>query len=88
MKGYFDSKFQEAMNLSADANYDIAYEYDVAGRIVKETVTGTINRVVAYTYDENDNITTEVVTLEGKTITKTYTYNESSNITNIAVVVS
>lgn len=86
MKGYFDSKLQEVLNLSSGSNYDVAYEYDESGRIVKETVTGSISRVVAYTYDENDNITKEVITFDGKTITKTYTYNELNNITNITVV--
>lgn len=86
MKGYFDSKFQELLSLSSDGNYAVAYAYDEAGRIITETVTGDISRVITYSYDPSDNIEKEVIAFDGKTITKTYTYDESNNITNIAVV--
>lgn len=88
MKGYYDAKLSEALNLSVGESYDIAYGYDEAGRIIKEEVTGSIERIVEYTYDANDNISTEILTVEGKTITKTYTYDEFNNISGVNTVVS
>lgn len=88
MKGYYDAKLAEALSLASGDSYSIAYEYDLQGRIVKETVTGDIARTVAYTYDENDNIITEIINVNGKTITKTYSYDTYNNITNVATVVS
>ena len=87
MKGYFDTKITEALTLASGQGYTVSYEYDEAGRIVKETVIGAINREVSYSYDANDNITTETINVDGKTIMKSYSYDRNSNISTIAVAV-
>lgn len=88
MRGYYEARLSQDLMLTKGEAYDVSYEYDHASRIIKETVTGSINRVIAYTYDVNDNISTEIINVDSKVITKTYTYDESNNITSVAIVVS
>lgn len=88
MKGYYESRFTNDLTLAKDEAYNITYTYDLSGRISKEVVTGSINRVVDYTYDIHDNIATEIASVDNKTITKTYTYDEHNNITGVTVVVA
>lgn len=88
MKGYYDLRLSNDLTLAKNEAYNIAYEYDGTGRISKETVTGSTNRVVDYTYDVNDNIVMQVIAIDEKVITKTYTYDEHNNITGVTVVVA
>ena len=88
MKGYFDSKINEALTLAIGNEYDITYDYDETGRITKETVSGTVTRVTSYAYNAADNIVTETIVIGEKTVTKTYGYDEFNNIKTVSVRVT
>ena len=74
------------MTLNKDGNYTVTYGYDAKGRIVTETVTGDIERITTFSYDENDNVSKEVYEDGVIVITKEYSYEpETGNITTITV---
>lgn len=74
----------QRMSLYVDGNFNVAYSYDSGGRIIEERVTGSVNRVINYEYDEKDNLIKEIYNDTIKTITKVYTYDEvSGNVTSI-----
>ena len=67
-------------------NINRAYEYDGAGRLVKETQSGAEDRTVSYTYDLRGNRTKETTSgSENYVITNTYDAND--RLTNRAKTV-
>lgn len=57
------------------------YEYDGDGRIVKEISTGDVERVVVYTYNTDDVVTSEVIYEKGEEVgRKEYYYNLDGDI--------
>lgn len=80
-------RIRDAQNIGMikAGDYQIQYDYDLEGKIIKETTTGDINRTVAYEYDVTDNIVKETYTDAQNIIVKVYTYDESSNITGVSI---
>ena len=83
MRALFKLREIQRLTLATTGSYDVDYVYDQNGRIQQELVTGTITRTSTFTYDENDNVSTETIVEGGVTTLKTYTYNEAGDITKI-----
>ena len=62
-------------------NISKAYEYDGAGRLVKETQSGAENRISSFTYDLRGNRTKETVTGDENYV-MTNTYDANNRLTN------
>lgn len=78
----------EVLSAVTEGEYAVVYTYDEAMKIIKEVITGAIERTTDYTYNADDDIEKEIITENGKTITKLYTYDEvTKNITNVGVTV-
>lgn len=57
------------------ANVEIEYETNAKGQITKQTITGEYNLIRDFTFNEIDEIETEVITYDDVTVTKTHTYD-------------
>ena len=62
-------------------NVNKTYEYDGAGRLVKETQSGNVNRASSFTYDLRGNRTKETVTGDENYVV-TNTYDANNRLTN------
>ncbi|URZ18515.1 hypothetical protein [Clostridium felsineum] len=79
----------ELLTGNKECNYEVSYVYDDKQRISEEKITGDIVKDTIFTYDSQDNISTEVVTLNGKTLTKNYVYDQATNnLTSVKITVS
>ena len=74
--------------LAYDVNVSYYTEGADAGKIQTVAYTGDINRTITYTYNTQGKIATEVITEDGKTITKTYNYDANGRLTGINCVVA
>lgn len=69
--------------IASSLKYSSVLEYE-GTKLVKETFTGDINKVVDYSYDANKNITQKTVTRDtGETVKAEYTYNDEGNLVGI-----
>jgi len=63
-----------------------------SGKVTSEIVYDNANpaniiKSSSFTYNASGNLSTEVITFSGKTITKTYTYNVEGNLSNVTITV-
>jgi len=74
--------------LAYDVNVSYYTEGADAGKIQTVAYTGDINRTITYTYNTQGKIATEVITEDGKTITKTYNYDANGRLIGVNCVIA
>jgi YD repeat-containing protein len=71
-------------------NHQVTYVYNLDESIASETISvgaATI-KTIAFEYDEEGNVTSEVITKGTKVITKNYYYDVNGNLINLSVQIS
>ena len=78
LKGLLDTSIGGATKPYEIGNYGILYDYNGEGKIITETITGSITRTTTFTYNTGGSdigkILNQTIVEEGKTITMTYSY--------------
>ena len=69
--------------LLGEGDYEIIFEYDNEGNVVKEIVSGDYRIEKEYEYNDLGKITKETVTRDGRVTVKTYTYNSQGRIERV-----
>lgn len=74
----------DALNRLTNVNYpgstpDTSFEYTLTGNVEKVT-RGASSSVWDYSYDDNDNLTEEKLSIDGKTFTIDYVYNANDEL--------
>lgn len=86
MKSFKTFRTMKALSLDIPGDYNIEYSYDAKGRVQSEIVTGCISKTTTYSYDSNDNISSEAIEIDNHIITKSYGYDSvTGNITSVTV---
>lgn len=63
--------------------HDIVLTYDTDGKVIKETYTGNVNKVIDYIYDTNKNIIKKTVTQDNIIKTANYQYDSNNKLISI-----
>ncbi|MCX7610373.1 MAG: hypothetical protein N2043_02140 [Ignavibacterium sp.] len=64
----------------AEYDYDVIYEYDQSGNVVKETYTGGIEKTISYKYDEKQNVIEVKIEHQNKTTIQYFEYDDNDNV--------
>lgn len=63
--------------------FDCSIEYSQYGRILKETYTGGIEKVIEYGYNSHGDISVKKITENGQTKKASYFYDANGNLTSV-----